>query len=253
MQVALFDAYQQPHIVSGMGAVTERERLVRNLVRLKRAHSRDPQSEELVAVRADLESMIGGSVSQALASRVLNVSRQALAKRIEQGDVPTVLTRDGRSEVPVGALVDLAGAIQAVPTGARSQSALGAVIAANRRAADELDDGELLPASFLADGTSHAHRHAELLSLAYHRAVARRLDSQLIADARARLARWRQEQRIHPTYADQWDEVLRLPVAEVARLLVADDARGRDLRQSSPFAGALSEPERRRVAQAVGR
>lgn len=234
-----------------MSAVAERERLVRNLVRLKHAQSRQPDNEDLAAVRADLEAMVGGSVSRALAARVLNVSRQALAKRIEQGEVPSVITRDGRSEVPVGALVDLAVAVDQARGGSRAQSALGAVLDAQRRAADALDDEDLLPAEQLSEGRLHSHRQAELLSLAYHRAIAKGLSPQRIADARARLVRWRLQGRIHPTYGDAWERLLTLPVQEIASVIVADDDRGRDLRQNSPFAGALSEPERRRVARSV--
>jgi hypothetical protein len=40
---------------------------------------------------------------------------------------------------------------------------------------------------------------------------------------------------------------LRRPLAEIREAIAADDQRGRDLRQNSPFAGALSEPERRRI------
>jgi hypothetical protein len=43
------------------------------------------------------------------------------------------------------------------------------------------------------------------------------------------------------------------PVDEIARALVEDDERSRDLRQNSPFAGALTEPGRRRVTDAVSR
>ena len=43
----------------------------------------------------------------------------------------------------------------------------------------------------------------------------------------------------------------RAPVPEVAKLISADTAAGRDLRQNSPFAGMLSEAERQRVLEKV--
>jgi len=236
-----------------MTVVADRERLVRDLVRLRRAQSQQPGNADLATVRADLETMVGGSVSRALAARVLNVSRPALNKRIDLGDVPTVFARDGRWEVPVGALVDLAEAVERVPAGSPARSALGAVLDARRAAADSLLDEDVLPAAYLREPVTHTHRRPELLSLAAHRLIARRLTPQLVADARTRLTRWRQQERIHPTYADAWERLLTLPVDEIARALVEDDERSRDLRQNSPFAGALTEPERRRVTEVVSR
>jgi hypothetical protein len=110
-----------------MGAVAERELLIRNLVRVRRAQAQQPDSDELPAVRADLEALVGGSVPRALAARVLDVSRTALDRRIDPCDAPVVLTRDGRREVPVSALVDLADAVESAETtaGAKSATATG--------------------------------------------------------------------------------------------------------------------------------
>jgi hypothetical protein len=71
-----------------------------------------------------------------------------------------------------------------------------------------------------------------LHALAYHRVVANRLDEMLVRDARRRLERWEKEGRIDPRWAREWEQILAL-------------------RQSSPFAGSLTEHERRRIVQAV--
>jgi hypothetical protein len=42
-----------------------------------------------------------------------------------------------------------------------------------------------------------------------------------------------------------------MPLPEVAKAISSDTARARELRQTSPFAGALTEQERRRLVQAV--
>jgi hypothetical protein len=236
-----------------VGVVADRELLIRNLVRLRRAEHTQPGSPELPAVRADLETLVGPSVPRALAARVLGVSRTALDRRIDRGDVPELITRDGRREVPVGALVELADAVEHTPTPPGAKSALGAVLDRQRREAEQIPADELLPARYLRDADRHAHRAAELRALAYHRAVARRLTPTLIADARKRLARWRAQGRIHPRYAAEWDRLLCSPPTRIARVIVADNQRGRDLRQNSPFAGALSEPERRRVEHVAAR
>jgi hypothetical protein len=127
-----------------MGAVANREKLIRNLVRLRRAEASAPDSQDLLAVRDTLEEMVGPSASRALAARVLGVSQTALDSRIRRGDVPVVPTEGGRWEVPVRALVDLAEAVEALgamPDGA--QSALGVVLDERRRDAAQLDPHDI--------------------------------------------------------------------------------------------------------------
>jgi hypothetical protein len=73
----------------------------------------------------------------------------------------------------------------------------------------------------------------------------------MVDDARHRLSQWREEGTIDPRYAARWDDVLSRSVAEVRRLIGEDSEAGRDLRQNSPFAGMLSEAERRRIFDEV--
>ena len=42
-----------------------------------------------------------------------------------------------------------------------------------------------------------------------------------------------------------------MPMGEIRKAIAADDERGRDLRQNSPLAGLLSEPERRKILEKV--
>jgi hypothetical protein len=91
------------------------------------------------------------------------------------------------------------------------------------------------------------HRADELSSLAYHRQVAKRLRRSTVDHARRQLWVWRDQDRIDPRYAEEWERVLSLPVATIKRVISDDTRHGRDLRQNSPFAGVLSEPERRAV------
>ena len=73
----------------------------------------------------------------------------------------------------------------------------------------------------------------------------------MVEEALRLVWKWRDQGRIDSRYADQWEELLRMPVAEVRRAISEDSDRGRDLRQNSPFAGMLSEPERRRILEQV--
>jgi hypothetical protein len=93
------------------------------------------------------------------------------------------------------------------------------------------------------------HRLAEERSIAYHRAIAQRLleDPSLLELARARVRHWLATLRPVPTYAAGWDEILARDVQAIATFLVDPGERARELRQSSPFAGALSPRERWRL------
>jgi hypothetical protein len=73
----------------------------------------------------------------------------------------------------------------------------------------------------------------------------------IVDEARHVLARWREQDRIDDRYAEAWDEILDRPVAEIRGMLADDSPEGDDLRQNSPFAGVLSEPERQRILREV--
>lgn len=226
-----------------MGRIAAREQLVRNLVRLRRAERRHGRDDDIVAVRRDLERAVGTTVTRAMAARLLGVTQPALERWIAAGDVPAVLTPGGRREVPVAALLELAEAIE----DRDDRHPLAAVLADRRRAADALDVSALVRVDSRA-----GHRLAELRGLAYHRAVARRLDQDMVADASQRLRRRVAGGHGHPVSIRRWSELLAQPLPRIAAAISADDDAGRALRQTSPFAGALSEPERRRILRAVG-
>lgn len=212
----------------------DREQLVRDVARLRRAQRRHPDDADLAAVRVHLERAAGPTVGRAATARLFGVSQPALDRWIGAGKVPAVLTPTGRREVPVSVVADLLDALAARPPGKRHP--LAAVLSGER-------SNRRRP-----PGRSPAgHRTAEQRGLAYHRAVARRLDDAVIADALVRLRRWREEGRIHPRYADEWEALLTGPRGRLRRAIVADDEEAAALRQSSPLAGALSEADRRRA------
>ena len=74
-------------------------------------------------------------------------------------------------------------------------------------------------------------------SLAYHRAVARRLNRPMAPEARHVLYRWREQGRIDERYADRWEQLRPRPLPEIRRGLVDESQEADDLRQNSPFAG----------------
>jgi hypothetical protein len=209
-----------------------REQIVRDVARLRRAHRRHPDDEDLAAVRLDLERAAGPTVGRAAAARLLGVSQTALDRWIAGGQVPAVLTPAGRREIPVAVVTDLLDALAERPS---ERHPLAAVLGARRRT------GRSRPAG----STPPSHRSAEQRALDYHRAVARQLDEDVVADALIRLRRWRAEGRIHPRYADEWETLLTGPRSRLRRAITADDDDAAALRQSSPLAGSLSEDQRR--------
>ncbi|HEX6456608.1 MAG TPA: hypothetical protein VF009_08840 [Solirubrobacterales bacterium] len=223
----------------------ERERTIENIARLYEAEQRTSNAN-VTAVREDLEAQLGGTVARSLAARRLGVSHTTVNNWVASGDVPVVITKQGRKEIPIPALLELQGRVaeQRRSGGRRLHTLEPVMIEARRRA-------ERLQPQIEPGGAAGPHRAAELRSLAYHRALAPRLRRPMVDQARRKLRRWEVEERIDPRYARAWQEVLAMPMEGVRETIAADDERGRDLRQNSPFAGLLSEQERRKILAAV--
>jgi hypothetical protein len=122
---------------------------------------------------------------------------------------------------------------------------------ASRRRAERLRPDPSLQAELEA-GQGDRHRLSELRSLAYHRALAPQLRRPTIGRALLKLDRWEREGKIDARHASEWRELLERPLEEIRVAIGTDDARGRDLRQNSPLAGLISEPERRKILETVG-
>jgi hypothetical protein len=90
------------------------------------------------------------------------------------------------------------------------------------------------------------HRLAEERSVAYHGAIAERLREQpeVLENARRRVQAWLAREGEPRFYARKWAEVLAGDPASIAAFLVERSEIADELRQSSPFAGALKPQER---------
>jgi hypothetical protein len=90
------------------------------------------------------------------------------------------------------------------------------------------------------------HRLAEERSVAYHRAIAQRLtqEPEVLENARRRVESWLTPGKAAPFYAKRWAEILARDVTAIAAFLVERSELADELRQSSPFAGALRPRER---------
>jgi hypothetical protein len=229
----------------GVGVVDHREELFEHIVRLRRAGRELPGNRDIAAVRAALERELGETVSRRLAARVLGVSHTALDRWIDKGDLPVLYTPAGRVQVPVSGLLDLRESVDADRAAGAGRYALTPTMNRQRDAARRLrvqsKDGDA------ADG----HDQARARGLEVHRAVARRLRRPMVEEARHVLFRWREQGRIDDRYADRWEHLLNRTVPEIRRAIVENSPDADDLRQNSPFAGLLSEPERRRIVDEV--
>jgi hypothetical protein len=231
-----------------VGIVDRKQRLFDGIVRLRRAERNAAPDKDLAAVRALLEEELGETMSRRLTARVLGVDHKALERWIRSGDLPLVQTRSGRMEVPVASAVELFEAVaETRASGSRSRHHLEPSFTAGRRRAEQMR-----PAELVGTGGIDGHGRAERRSLAYHRALARRLRRPMVDEALRLLWKWREQGQIDERYAEQWEQVLHRPLAELRQFIGEDSQRGRDLRQNSPFAGMLSEPERKRINDEVG-
>ena len=225
-----------------------RKKLFENIVRLRRAE-RETSNPDLMAVRQDLQAELGPTVSRSLAAQLLGVSHTALNRWVDTGDVSVVISPRGRKEVLVSALLDLYEAVaRERKAGRRKLHALESVMTEGRARAQRLRPQAVLKGE---PAIRDRHRTSELRSLAYHRALAPRLRRPMLEEARSRIEQWERAGKIDPRYARAWEDVLDKPVAEVRKVIRSDDQSARDLRQNSPFAGLLTEPERRKILETV--
>lgn len=222
-----------------MGIVDHKLELFENIARLRCVGRQVPGNRDLAAVRAALEEELGPTVSQRLAARILGVSHVALRRWIDSGDLPLVYTASGRREVPVSALLRLRDSIEEDQGATRHRYVIAPTMKSQRKAAKTFK----IPKG--SGRSEDPHARAKARSLAYHRALARKLRKSMVEEARHVLFRWQETGRIDPHYANQWEELLSQPIATIRKAIVEESATADDLRQNSPLAGQL---ERGRAA-----
>jgi hypothetical protein len=222
------------------------ETVIQEILRLRAVQRRtDPSvSAELARTIDVLSGAIGRSVKRSVAARLLGISQTALDRWIANGEIGVVRTPSGRTTVPLEELVSL---LEELPSAGESGRPVSAAL--KRRRENKSLGVDLIP--WQAGRAVDGHQRAELRSLAYHRAVARKLDERMLDRARTRLSRWETEGRIDPHWAARWHELLARPTPEIADLIASESGEAADLRQTSPFAGSLTERERREILNAV--
>jgi hypothetical protein len=93
------------------------------------------------------------------------------------------------------------------------------------------------------------HRLSEERSIAYHEVIADRLRQQpeILEKARARVQGWLTSSANPQFHARKWAEILDGDVSSIAAFLVDRSEIAYELRQSTPFAGALTPQERWKI------
>lgn len=93
------------------------------------------------------------------------------------------------------------------------------------------------------------HRLSEERSVEYHRVIGERLVQQpeILETARRRVAAWLESSEGARFYARKWAEILAQDSSAIVAFLVERSELAVELRQSSPFAGALRPQERWRI------
>jgi len=96
-------------------------------------------------------------------------------------------------------------------------------------------------------------RMAEERSIAYHREIASLLPTRqdLLESARSRVRHWLASGEVARVYAQAWLHLLERPLEEIRDGITDPAQEARDLRQVSPFAGALDPRTRWRIHRAV--
>ena len=101
--------------------------------------------------------------------------------------------------------------------------------------------------------TYSSHRLLEARSLAMHAVIARKIehDPTLLAIAHRNIERWSARWKDEtPAWLKEWQEVLKQPWRHVAAVITEPSEHGARVRQSSPFAGVLTNEERWRIYEA---
>ena len=93
------------------------------------------------------------------------------------------------------------------------------------------------------------HGRVDERSLAMHQLVAQKLraDPALLDKARENLRRWQSTEGSPSQTLAEWENILSFPASRVAQFLEERSDRATRLRQSSPFAGILTEAERQTI------
>ena len=97
------------------------------------------------------------------------------------------------------------------------------------------------------------HPHIDRRSLEMAKLIVQKIDAEpgLVRIAHQNLQRWRRVRGgTLPRCSEEWEKLLERPWIEIREILLDESDEGQRLRSSHPFAGLVSETERRRIHDA---
>ena len=245
----ILDVFLNTQYAVPMASSSRTQMLVDQILRLRRAQALAPEVDEIASVREDLVRQLGPALARGTAAGLIGVSQTALDRWVTSGEIPTVISPRGKVLVPTPVVLDL---IEEVRSRGDERHPLAAAIGMQRRRAAQARRQVRRKLDRRLEGPLEGHGAPELRSLALHALVAERLSPGIVRQAQRRLDQLERDNRLDPFYARSWNELLSQPLAQIREALVQDTQAARDLRQTTPFAGVLSEPERRAVLSLVG-
>jgi hypothetical protein len=201
----------------------QREQLLQGIVGLQRVRALLPANADVERGIEGLKTALGEGVSQRTAARALGVKLPEVSQLITAKKLKVVDTSRGRGQVELESLVALIVEEEIAPPEAPGWK--------QRRAAREEAEKNGAPSS----KQEELARIMKMRALAFHRAVARNLDAQDIAEAREVLSTMRESGRIDDAKADEWAALLERPVSDIAARIADYSPAGEALREASPF------------------
>ena len=200
-----------------MGVVERNTELFKRMLRLRRAERAHPDDRDISTVRAEIERELGDVLTRSMAAQLLGIHHSSLQRWIDSGDLPLVLSKTGRKGIPVSAAAALYEALNDRPSGEKRerrarQHRIEPLMLESHRYAERLDPTGARSRPMMMKMTKKnvsssrgrsqdRHRRADRRSLAYHRAVAKRLRRPMVDAARRQIWQWQREGRIDDRYA----------------------------------------------------
>lgn len=201
----------------------EREAMIHGLVGLRRVRLLLPGNEDVDRGISGIKAALGEAVSQRTAAKAIGITHPELSKLISAKELAIKDTARGRSQVEVESLVAY---IEGADLSPPEPPAWKRRRAEREAAAADPD---------LADQQADLQRIMKMRALAFHRALARNLDRELVERAQEIVADWRESGELSAEQAEAWEVLLARPVTDIAAKMTDYSPAGEALREKSPF------------------
>lgn len=196
--------------------------MLEGLLGLRRVRELLPGNEDVLRGIAGIQTALGEAVPQRTAAKALGIKHPELSKLVTDKKLTTIDNARGKGQIAVASLVEY---IERAGIGPKEKP----------RWKQRRDEREKEEAKGSGDKQADLARILEMRALAYHRSLARNLDSEMVDRAREALAEQSKHGAIDNEHVSEWEKVLALPVSDVAARMTDYSDAGKALRAQSPF------------------